>query len=521
MSNYMQAVTKRHQSVSTWRAFAYACNRAWICLMFFSSILFMNLPADMRWGSSETMYLISVITLAFSLAVFGLLCQPITRLLDTRWGGYVGPCICAGSILAPTGNLLAGQVPSTLGIIIMAIGTGIGSSLVLLNIGRSYQATPTRVCAMEVLGATAIAATVAIALYFAPIEAAFATALLLPFCAAFCVRKARGILVASVTNKESLGESISSNLVLKFIVAAFVIGITTGFMRDTFTMHSNDAFSIDNFLLFMISSIVAIVVLLPAVVMKKTFSIKLLYKPAILVCVLGFAIAPSFGLGTAVPYMLVNIGYSAFEIMIWVVLCDIANRFQFTFLQVFGIGRATTLALGVGLGSVVSRCCAGLTATSANFSILTAGIAVSAITASYLYVLTENDLDAYSSLSVAGEGTAEEERARPTGTADTPGPGGRGVGGVEAPQKKIPLLERCKIIGEYYGLSKREIDVFHLLAIGRKATRIQEELVISAGTVNTHTYHIYTKMGVHSQQELIDLMQAANLDEMKAELAKR
>lgn len=82
-------------------------------------------------------------------------------------------------------------------------------------------------------------------------------------------------------------------------------------------------------------------------------------------------------------------------------------------------------------------------------------------------------------------------------------------------------MERCRIIGEYYGLSKREIDVFHLLAIGRKAARIQEELVISLGTVNTHTYHIYTKIGVHSQQELIDLMQEANLDKMKAAIAKR
>ena len=88
------------------------------------------------------------------------------------------------------------------------------------------------------------------------------------------------------------------------------------------------------------------------------------------------------------------------------------------------------------------------------------------------------------------------------------------------PEKK-PLLERCKIIGAYYGLSKREIDVFHLLSLGRSAARIQEELLISTGTVNTHTYHIYTKLDVHSQQQLIDLMQAANLDAMVKELAKR
>lgn len=64
--------------------------------------------------------------------------------------------------------------------------------------------------------------------------------------------------------------------------------------------------------------------------------------------------------------------------------------------------------------------------------------------------------------------------------------------------------ERCDKACDRYGLSPRERDVFFLLAKGRNAKFIQEELCISASTVKTHIYRIYRKMGINSQQLLID-----------------
>lgn len=60
-----------------------------------------------------------------------------------------------------------------------------------------------------------------------------------------------------------------------------------------------------------------------------------------------------------------------------------------------------------------------------------------------------------------------------------------------------------------YGLSRREHDVFALLARGYTSTRIQKELHIAAGTVNYHSRNIYAKLGVHSKQELIALFEEA------------
>jgi DNA-binding CsgD family transcriptional regulator len=57
------------------------------------------------------------------------------------------------------------------------------------------------------------------------------------------------------------------------------------------------------------------------------------------------------------------------------------------------------------------------------------------------------------------------------------------------------------------GLTNREIEVLSLLLEGRSVPYIVKLLYISEGTARTHTKHIYTKLGVHSKQELIDYFQ--------------
>ena len=48
-----------------------------------------------------------------------------------------------------------------------------------------------------------------------------------------------------------------------------------------------------------------------------------------------------------------------------------------------------------------------------------------------------------------------------------------------------------------------------LFAQGRSAVFIGELIFISANTVRTHIKHIYSKLGVHSRQELINLIEQA------------
>lgn len=65
----------------------------------------------------------------------------------------------------------------------------------------------------------------------------------------------------------------------------------------------------------------------------------------------------------------------------------------------------------------------------------------------------------------------------------------------------------CDEIAERYKLSPRQKEIFLLLARGRNVQFIRDELVLSTPTVKSHIYNIYQKMGVHSHQELIDLVE--------------
>ena len=63
----------------------------------------------------------------------------------------------------------------------------------------------------------------------------------------------------------------------------------------------------------------------------------------------------------------------------------------------------------------------------------------------------------------------------------------------------------CASICNEYGLTPREREVFAYLMRGRNAEYISRELVISIHTAKTHTARIYRKLGINSQQQLLDI----------------
>ena len=67
--------------------------------------------------------------------------------------------------------------------------------------------------------------------------------------------------------------------------------------------------------------------------------------------------------------------------------------------------------------------------------------------------------------------------------------------------------DRCIRRGAEGGLTERETEIFAMLARGRNGQYVMDHYVISRNTVKSHVKHIYAKLGVHSQQELIDLVE--------------
>ena len=86
--------------------------------------------------------------------------------------------------------------------------------------------------------------------------------------------------------------------------------------------------------------------------------------------------------------------------------------------------------------------------------------------------------------------------------------GGAGAAGGLAGAPIDPVSVPCDTIARTYRLTAREREVLGLIAHGRNMPFMEQELVISRNTLKMHIRHIYTKLDVHSKQEIIDMVEA-------------
>ena len=73
------------------------------------------------------------------------------------------------------------------------------------------------------------------------------------------------------------------------------------------------------------------------------------------------------------------------------------------------------------------------------------------------------------------------------------------------------VSEILAAMADAHGLSEREGEVLGLLYRGNTQKKIAERLFLSVSSVQTYAKSLYRKLGVHSRQELIDMVnEAAN-----------
>lgn len=111
-------------------------------------------------------------------------------------------------------------------------------------------------------------------------------------------------------------------------------------------------------------------------------------------------------------------------------------------------------------------------------------------------------LSAGGSSAGASKGASDSSRE----TADRPSK----AGAAADDRRRGWFKANCDAIAERYLLSRREAEVLELLAKGYNSAYIQEKLYISEGTVKTHVRHIYRKLDVHSQQDLMRMVEEAD-----------
>ena len=187
-------------------------------------------------------------------------------------------------------------------------------------------------------------------------------------------------------------------------------------------------------------------------------------------------------LAAAAPSLLVA-GSASFELLTWFALCSATKRNVIDALPTVAWGLAVSY-VGIDLGALLAMA----TGTAAGAQGMAAQLAIVVVLVAFvLYVVCTRRTFSFDETI---EGIAPDAPA---------------MQAVEV--RDVDVLEaRVARVAEECALTPRERDVMAQLARGNNARHIEETLSISHNTVKYHARNVYAKLGVHSQQELIDLV---------------
>ncbi len=506
---------------------------AWIWLCYNSTELMRLFPAESQTASVLEMYLISTVSIAVSVFAFAALWRRSTRLIDDR------RFVIAGGALASLCTVLLGFSTVMGGgayFVVASCLTGVGTSVLCLRAGLIYGS----ISLGESLTAGGISLLFASFLYFVGIGLPEQVRLFfigaLPLVSAMLltmnVPDPFDVGQASAGESEQ-GRAKARRLYRKLVAASALVAFTAGVGKGVTSMIGNGGvFSHNGSVTVAIVGLLGVMVV---VIVNRGDAVRGARQVYSLLIVMGIAMMLATCFGFDIAYL--SIGKECLWMVFSCFMAYLAFRFDLSPVRVFGIGQGTYFVgstAGWLVGAAVQPYYQDMVVRMA------VGMALAFIVVVVLvYVFPENDLKRIMAKSVDSEAEAAAARSVDTaavcaqsscatcpahgfaplaaqapdgGTQVAIGDGAQPAGSGERPPSDVGAAalvtagDVACVIDPVYGLSARELEILDLFAQGRSASWIAENLTISKNTVRTHLRAIYSKLDVHSRQELLDFL---------------
>ena len=363
--------------------------------------------------------------------------------------------------------------PGTTAAEVAAEGLLIGApmALTLMAWGKTLGANPPRLAATEIFAATGIAAACCFALWFAPEEIGLALRCVLPFAGVAFMEIARHEQsgMSETMHPTPIKPARARTLSTRMLAGALIFGLAAGFVET----YRSDPGSLSTPTLPYATFIVAlfcggVLETLRASGERDTFSAS--YRIAFTLMLAGFLFAPVLVDVDITGDAIVLAGYLGLCAAFASLFCASAQLEGTSCALAFAQGFAVLYG-GEALGIILAN---GLDAANSLNTTPYAAMAAAglAMVCAYVFLFTERDFSALSRVVDATVDNTEDVK---------------------------------KAIAQAAALSARETEVLSLALRGRTNERIAQELYIAKSTADTHLRRIYSKCGVHSRQELLDL----------------
>ncbi len=227
----------------------------------------------------------------------------------------------------------------------------------------------------------------------------------------------------------------------------------------------------------------------------KTYSIIMVVSVALVACL------PLVTVLNTVLTQIVSLASVVFELFLWCTLAFIVYQRRISVAIVFGYGYGAYL-VGTGLGWLVGARMLGelIAVIGGTFAYMVMAILVLACA---FLIFSEREFDALFASDTESMPTLEDLLARDYAVELE----AAAADGAEPSGKKRRFAEAIDELAESYQLSPREADVLRCVAMGYDSDTMADKLCLAWNTVRTYRRNVYGKMGVHSRQELMKLVE--------------
>lgn len=508
---------------------------AWIWVAYSSAVLTGSNGTGDQGALTTLMYMTSTPSIAILLLVAGICWKPFTRMITKNWVCVVAGCVaCAATLFIACAHDIYGQAA----FVAMACLTGLGTGMLCLKCGQVYG----RLAARDSLMMGFMSLVFACFLYFVvialPQPLSVVLASILPVCAALLFIMPGDDPFPEAgwrTHANSMGRGSGAKSFRHLVIASALVVFTSNMGQGlaTATLDPGDLAYIgvlSTLCIGVLALFFAVFVCGGDVVnaIRRIYSFLMLWGITIV-------LLSCFGL-INLSYM--NIGKEELWMLFSCLMAYMAFRFDFSPVQAFGIGQAVYF-----FSAAASWLCGVYAASWVNnttFLNMAIGIVFAFVIVLVMsFVFTDSDikfiLTWHPKENSSQKGTYAPAAHLYTSRKHTFEQDSADVGvgkslGAHPSQAvtihesalhdavshessshegtvQINLHDAINAIDPSYGLSDREVEVLELFAQGRSANWIADDLSISKNTVRSHVRSIYTKLDVHTRQDLIDFLQ--------------
>lgn len=221
--------------------------------------------------------------------------------------------------------------------------------------------------------------------------------------------------------------------------------------------------------------------LLPVLLIRSQPNLGALFKVALPLSAAGFVLLPLVWSGGGIANACAQLGGGVASIILW---CMVANAVREDRIPATPLFACTLCATGAAqlAGTVAGIVFQG--------SLDQGDVALTGVALLAVYLVAMVSLFLFKDRTLEGAKDPASVQAQ-----DSP------------PDAELAHLDaRCQALAQAHGLTPRETELLVQLAQGRTLRAISEKLTVSENTVKYHVKSIYQKLGVHTRDEIIDLV---------------